>query len=247
MRGVGRLARDGAGRAVRRTCACGGPPAAKADDARRTPASTASPAGSVLTALRPNSGAGGKPSEVEKLLDSAHALMPSSVFRHRRPPDRHHPLQERRHRPAEAVTDERRSLDDVQKLTDRFIAEIDKVSAICEIIGVGMPVVPDMSLGTHFFNDLVEANMLYLAVHPPRRGNAPRNRFSPTVISENRSSPAGNEMRIRAERANTGASTSALSHEMSKKYLPPTTSAAGQAILAAMEEVEPTDAQLQAA
>jgi hypothetical protein len=51
-------------------------------------------------------------------------------------------------------------------------AEIDMVSAICEIIGVGMPVVPDVSLGTHFFNDLVEANMLYLAVHPTRRGDS---------------------------------------------------------------------------
>jgi len=51
-------------------------------------------------------------------------------------------------------------------------AEIDAVSAICEIIGVGMPVVPDVSLGTHFFNDLVEANMLYLAVHPTRRGDS---------------------------------------------------------------------------
>ena len=50
-------------------------------------------------------------------------------------------------------------------------AEIDKVSAICEIIGVGMPVTPDVSLGTHFFNDLVEADMLYLAVHPARRGD----------------------------------------------------------------------------
>jgi hypothetical protein len=50
-------------------------------------------------------------------------------------------------------------------------AEIDTVSAICEIIGVGMPVVPDVSLGTHFFNDLVEVNMLYLAVHPTRRGD----------------------------------------------------------------------------
>ena len=34
-----------------------------------------------------------------------------------------------------------------------------------------MPVVPDVSLGTHFFNDLVESNMLYLAVHPTRRGD----------------------------------------------------------------------------
>jgi hypothetical protein len=51
-------------------------------------------------------------------------------------------------------------------------AEFDTVSAICEIIGVGMPVAPDVSLGTHFFNDLVEANMLYLAVHPTRRGDS---------------------------------------------------------------------------
>ena len=51
-------------------------------------------------------------------------------------------------------------------------AEIDKVSAICEIIGVGMPVTPDVSLGTHFFNDLVEANMLYLAVQPARQGDS---------------------------------------------------------------------------
>jgi hypothetical protein len=51
-------------------------------------------------------------------------------------------------------------------------AEIDAVSAICEIVGVGMNVVPDVSLGTHFFNDLVEANMLYMAVHPARKGNA---------------------------------------------------------------------------
>jgi len=56
-------------------------------------------------------------------------------------------------------------------------AEIDKVSAICEIIGVGMPVVPDVSLGTHFFNDLVEANMLYLAVHPTRRGDSLNMKF----------------------------------------------------------------------
>ena len=35
-----------------------------------------------------------------------------------------------------------------------------------------MPVAPDVSLGTHFFNDLVEVNMLYLAVHPTRRGDS---------------------------------------------------------------------------
>ncbi len=47
-------------------------------------------------------------------------------------------------------------------------AEIDTASVICEIVGEGMEVVPDVSLGTHFFNDLVEADMLYMAVHPGR-------------------------------------------------------------------------------
>ena len=31
--------------------------------------------------------------------------------------------------------------------------------------------VPEASLGTHFFNDLVEANMLYCAVYPGKEGN----------------------------------------------------------------------------
>jgi len=55
--------------------------------------------------------------------------------------------------------------------------EIAAVAVICEIVGVGMDVVPDVSLGTHFFNDLVEANMLYVAVQPARRGHALNERF----------------------------------------------------------------------
>ena len=31
--------------------------------------------------------------------------------------------------------------------------------------------IPDVSLGTHFFNDLVEMDMLYLAVSPGREGH----------------------------------------------------------------------------
>ena len=50
-------------------------------------------------------------------------------------------------------------------------AEIDTVSVLCEIVGMGNNVVPDVSLGTHFFNDLVEANMLYMALYPTRPGN----------------------------------------------------------------------------
>jgi pyruvate, water dikinase len=50
-------------------------------------------------------------------------------------------------------------------------AEIRRVSAICEILRMGGNVVPDVSLGSHFFNDLVEANMLYLAIDPSRPGH----------------------------------------------------------------------------
>jgi hypothetical protein len=50
-------------------------------------------------------------------------------------------------------------------------AEIQRVSAICEVVKTGMRVVPDVSLGSHFFNDLVEAHMLYLAVYPERPGH----------------------------------------------------------------------------
>jgi pyruvate,water dikinase len=49
-------------------------------------------------------------------------------------------------------------------------AEIQRVSAIGEVVKQGMNVVPDVSLGSHFFNDLVEANMLYVAVYPDRPG-----------------------------------------------------------------------------
>jgi hypothetical protein len=50
-------------------------------------------------------------------------------------------------------------------------AEINTVSVLCEIVTMGINVVPDVSLGTHFFNDLVEANMLYIAVYPGTSGN----------------------------------------------------------------------------
>jgi len=56
-------------------------------------------------------------------------------------------------------------------------AEISTVSVICEVVGVGMDVVPDVSLGTHFFNDLVEASMLYMAVNPKQRGDALNRKF----------------------------------------------------------------------
>ena len=50
-------------------------------------------------------------------------------------------------------------------------AEIQRVSALCEIMKIGN-VIPDVSLGSHFFNDLVEENMLYVALYPGYPGHA---------------------------------------------------------------------------
>jgi pyruvate,water dikinase len=47
-------------------------------------------------------------------------------------------------------------------------AEINTASVICEVAQMHSGLVPDVSLGTHFFNDLVEMDMLYLAVYPER-------------------------------------------------------------------------------
>jgi len=50
-------------------------------------------------------------------------------------------------------------------------AEIDTVAVLCEIVAMRENLVPDVSLGTHFFNDLVEMDILYLALFPGRPGN----------------------------------------------------------------------------
>ncbi|MDD5672814.1 MAG: PEP/pyruvate-binding domain-containing protein [Chitinivibrionales bacterium] len=51
-------------------------------------------------------------------------------------------------------------------------ADINTVSVICELAAMHEGLVPDVSLGTHFFNDLVEFNMLYLALYPDRKDYA---------------------------------------------------------------------------
>jgi hypothetical protein len=50
-------------------------------------------------------------------------------------------------------------------------AEINTASVICELGLMHEGLMPDVSLGTHFFNDLVELDMLYLAVSPGREGH----------------------------------------------------------------------------
>lgn len=48
---------------------------------------------------------------------------------------------------------------------------INKVSVLCEIVAMREGLVPDVSLGTHFFNELVESDILYLALFPNQKGN----------------------------------------------------------------------------
>ncbi|HSW51140.1 MAG TPA: PEP/pyruvate-binding domain-containing protein, partial [Bryobacteraceae bacterium] len=50
-------------------------------------------------------------------------------------------------------------------------AEIGNVTALCEVVEMREGLVPDVSLGTHFFNDLVEMQILYLALVPGKEGN----------------------------------------------------------------------------
>jgi hypothetical protein len=50
-------------------------------------------------------------------------------------------------------------------------SEINAASVICEIGIMHEGLIPDVSLGTHFFNDLVEMDRLYLAVLPEREGH----------------------------------------------------------------------------
>ncbi|WP_028574462.1 PEP/pyruvate-binding domain-containing protein [Desulfonatronovibrio hydrogenovorans] len=49
--------------------------------------------------------------------------------------------------------------------------EISTVSVLCEIVAMRGDFVPDVSLGTHFFSDLIEFDILYLALYPDRQGN----------------------------------------------------------------------------
>ena len=50
-------------------------------------------------------------------------------------------------------------------------AEINHVKALCEIVAMHDSLVPDVSLGTHFINELIEADMLYFALFPKMEGN----------------------------------------------------------------------------
>ena len=60
-------------------------------------------------------------------------------------------------------------------------AEINTVSAVCEIVAMTEDIIPDVSLGTHFFSDLVEMDILYLALFPDREDNRLNHEFFEAV------------------------------------------------------------------
>ena len=66
-------------------------------------------------------------------------------------------------------------------------AEINPVSILCEIVAMREDLVPDVSLGTHFFSELVEMDMLYLAVFPDQPETLINNEFfmtAPNLLGE---------------------------------------------------------------
>ena len=50
-------------------------------------------------------------------------------------------------------------------------SDISRVSVLCEIVAMHENLIPDVSLGTHFLNELVEMDMLYLSLFPNRKGD----------------------------------------------------------------------------
>ena len=58
--------------------------------------------------------------------------------------------------------------------------EINTASVFCELDSMHEGLVPDLSLGTHFFNEMVEMNILYVAYFGAREGN----RFDPDFLLE---------------------------------------------------------------
>ena len=51
-------------------------------------------------------------------------------------------------------------------------SEIKNVSILCEVARMHEGLNPDLSLGTHFFNDLVDMDILYMGISPLQTGSA---------------------------------------------------------------------------
>jgi len=50
-------------------------------------------------------------------------------------------------------------------------SEICEAACVCEVVAMHEGLIPDVSLGTHFFNDLVEFDIMYLAFYPGNEGS----------------------------------------------------------------------------
>ena len=50
-------------------------------------------------------------------------------------------------------------------------SDVNHVSVLCEIVAMHKDLIPDVSLGTHFLNELVEMDMLYVALFPNQGEN----------------------------------------------------------------------------
>lgn len=61
--------------------------------------------------------------------------------------------------------------------------QINRVAILCEIVAMHAALVPDVSLGTHFLNELVERNVLYLALFPGQGDNGWNRDFFETAPS----------------------------------------------------------------
>ena len=55
--------------------------------------------------------------------------------------------------------------------------DIRPVSILCEIAAMSEDLIPDISLGTHFFSDLIETDILYVALFPDREENTLNKEF----------------------------------------------------------------------
>jgi len=66
-------------------------------------------------------------------------------------------------------------------------SEINTIALLCEIVAMRDDLVPDVSLGTHLFSELVEMDILYLALFPGRENNLLNKDFfeqSPNHLTE---------------------------------------------------------------
>ena len=62
-------------------------------------------------------------------------------------------------------------------------ADIRNVSVLCEIAEMHEGLVPDVSLGTHFFNNLVELDILYMAIYPEKSDNLVNREFLDSSVN----------------------------------------------------------------